>query len=326
MTRWFLTEYKAGGRFGVPGYTQQGGNYVHSHTGITVWADVLDLSGGASSCALAFHYTNELGFSNVTNASKAVAEMWASLQPDVDAHWGRGTYGSSKDPEAFGSREAVLTNNYYSQLVTNPDERVKDRNGNVTNQTNKEVFGDAARCAYCIPILAKAVDVYDVRVRATPEMPRPGVNVKGHSLLEGRDVLVVRALDSQGEVGALQAKLVETRRHRAAACETRLGAKDEATLGAQQGLVDALRDRGQYEEALPLQRAVLTARDDVLGKEHPNTLASAPHTGKLASLGWISFAVCVSVASSCGRFAFSVSRVAFRRPFFPKLCLLGFQQ
>ena len=113
----------------------------------------------ARSLVVLFHYTTQLGFANITDHNRESAEIFASLQ-DENALFGQGVYATQRAPDAFGSREAVLRNNYRTQIDEDPAllEQWRDR------------------AAYCVPVIAERRVAFNVAERATPEMPGPGVN------------------------------------------------------------------------------------------------------------------------------------------------------
>ena len=107
------------------------------------------------------------------------------------------------------SVEAVLYNNYMKTILDNPD-KLRER-------------WDFALC--CIPILVDHEACFDVRTQATPEMKGPGLDKWGKALDEtdlmaahmqeqpqdlqeklrklrdrGRDVVVLRIVDPQGDI------------------------------------------------------------------------------------------------------------------------------
>ena len=170
----FLDGYPAGRWLDLPGYELEydalAGTDVYTHeSGVKLWTNVIDVSGGAKEKACFIHYTTPLAFLNMTNSSKAAAEVWASLKPE-NALFGSGIYGSAKGPDEYGSKEAILWNNYRAQIKPGGEWEQMYQDG------DPFVWG---RVEYGVPIIAAARDVYNAHTQATPEMVHgPGKSAK----------------------------------------------------------------------------------------------------------------------------------------------------
>ena len=103
------------------------------------------------------HYTTPIAFVNMTNASKTSAEVWASLVP-AQSLFGKGIYGSAKAPDEYGSKDAILWNNYRAQINTGGEWEKKYKDN------CESVWG---RVDYCVPIIAAADDVYNAHKHMT---------------------------------------------------------------------------------------------------------------------------------------------------------------
>ncbi|CAE7312929.1 Klc, partial [Symbiodinium sp. CCMP2456] len=141
-------QYLAGGLFGHEDYEFIQDEWVwrHKPLDIKVWADVLDLS-SETEPRVYFHYTSHLGFRNITDPSKATAEVFASMvtpEPGKDkkglnAYWGQGVYATRRPPDEWKDEDErpclhkLLDNNYGS--------------------TYKRDHYKRFRADYCIPIL-----------------------------------------------------------------------------------------------------------------------------------------------------------------------------
>ena len=84
LREFFQKGYEAGASFENEEYSfsEDDWGYVHKKTGITVWADPLDLrEEGEHDKAgeVLFHFTTPLGYRNITNEAKEKVEVWASL-------------------------------------------------------------------------------------------------------------------------------------------------------------------------------------------------------------------------------------------------------
>ena len=179
LAYFFACEYEKGSPFKGEGYKSEwdGGMseqcvYRHIATDVRVWSDAIDVSYGAKRKVALFHFTTALGFANITNDSKDIAELYASMKEEV-ALFGQGIYTSSKEPAVFGSVDNILWNNYWTQLVED-DQRY------ARHDPRHRLREWRDRAAYCIPILASHDDVFDLSSRATPEMIYgPGKNRHG---------------------------------------------------------------------------------------------------------------------------------------------------
>ncbi|CAK9021884.1 unnamed protein product [Durusdinium trenchii] len=283
LKRYFEKAYKEGGVFYHEEYEHDADDWCWLHKGsnIKVWQDALDLTqagaggaGGAGDVECFFHYTTELGFHNITNESKELVEVFASLVTEgkkANAWWGRGVYSVRKAPNQWPNIETLLDNNYRNMMKR--DIELKGREATVEEYHS--------RVAYCIPMLVDACCAYDVSKRQTPEMVekgRPiGVNLAGKLLNEPgmppRECIVVR-VQQEEKVGHARAVLVETLRCRAEAITTHLGSEHAETLLALSRLASVLEDRGALAEAETLRRRILAAEEAQFGPEYPNTLSA----------------------------------------------------
>lgn len=123
LSEFFRKGYEAGAIFENEEYTfsEDDWGYVHKKTGITVWADPLDLRDefNPEQTEVLFHFTTPLGYRNITNESKEKVEVWASLVTQgqgANAYWGKGVYTVPKAPDEWRDREQLLDNNYRSMM------------------------------------------------------------------------------------------------------------------------------------------------------------------------------------------------------------------
>ncbi|CAK9021973.1 unnamed protein product, partial [Durusdinium trenchii] len=278
LRNYFQKDYKNGGAFDHEEYDFDVGDWCWVHKGlkIKVWADALDLTqaGGDGDVECYFHYTTELGFRNITHASKAAVEVFASLITSgekANAWWGKGVYSVRKAPDEWPSVETILDNNYRNMLKRDID--LKGREAAIQDYQS--------RVEFCIPILVNASIAYDVSKRPTPEMLEQGkpagVNLAGKLLNEAgkppRECIVVRA-QGESDIGNARAVLVETLRCRAEAAVARLGPTDGYALQAMSRLAFVLRKRGDLAEAEALRRRILDAYQAQWGAEHRQTLTA----------------------------------------------------
>mmetsp|Transcript_70709 Transcript_70709/g.199660 ORF Transcript_70709/g.199660 Transcript_70709/m.199660 type:complete len:526 (+) Transcript_70709:81-1658(+) len=303
LRSWFLKHYRqADDWFHMPGFQRVPDPWVFEHEASTVkvWRDVLDVSNGAEDVVVLFHYTNEIGFLNITAPMKRATEIWASLVTSgagANAWWGKGIYTTAKGPDDFGTCAKIIDNNF---------RRMAQRDG-------WEVY--VPRVAYCIPVMAALEDAYDVCHRATPEMEAAfgvGLNLKGQPLNEPgtmqRDQWVVRLADGEGAVQKASAKLLDTLRQRAdrssglerweargrfstvlsargnfaeaeAVCRQTLkeeeeyyGCTNEVTLKTLSSVALNVKEQGRLADAEPLYEQVGDGFVKFLGAKHPDTL------------------------------------------------------
>ena len=232
LREYFEEQYCAGGLFSHEDYEFIEEEWVwrHKPLDIKVWADVLDLS-SETEPRVYFHYTSHLGFRNITDPSKATAEVFASMvtpEPGKDkkglnAYWGQGGRLQTRemliDRQSETSSPKLETRGVYA--TRRPPDEWKDADerpclhkllDNNYGSTYKRDHYKRFRADYCIPILASAESTYDVSQRQTPEMEKegrpPGVNLAGRDLLH-REVIVIRMLGKGGGVSSARASLLE---------------------------------------------------------------------------------------------------------------------
>ncbi|CAK9052231.1 unnamed protein product [Durusdinium trenchii] len=283
---YFEKSYKQGCVFDHEEYRHDPKDWCWVHTGldVKVWQDALDLTqaSDASDVQCFFHYTNELGFRNITDPAKSVVELFASLittGEKANAWWGAGVYSVQKPPDEWPNLERLLDNNYRRMLKRDID--LKGREAAVKEYRS--------RVSFCIPILVNASVAYDVSKRRTPEMVKQGkpvgVNLAGMPLNEDgmppRQCFVIR-VETEEEVGNARAVLMEAVRCRAKAIEERLGSEHFETLKASSRLANVLTARGDYAEAEPLQRQALAISEAATLREVQKLVETMYCAGNLA--------------------------------------------
>ena len=169
LRRYFETFYREGGEFQSEEY-QDSEDFDHSwkhlRTGIVVWKDAIDVSGGPGANAF-FHYTGELPFWNITALEKEAAEVWASLRTEgerANAWWGHGVYSVPKSPDRWADPMELLDNNFRNMMKRDVALHGEDYVRRV----------HPPRASFCIPLLIDPENAYDVSVRPTPEMEAAG--------------------------------------------------------------------------------------------------------------------------------------------------------
>ncbi|CAK9113812.1 Kinesin light chain 4 (KLC 4) (Kinesin-like protein 8), partial [Durusdinium trenchii] len=283
---YFEKNYKQGRLFDHEEYRHDPKDWCWVHTGldVKVWQDALDLTQAddASDVQCLFHYTNELGFKNITDLRKTAVELFASLittGEKANAWWGAGVYSVQKPPDEWPNLERLLDNNYRRMLKRDID--LKGREAAVKEYRS--------RVSFCIPILVNASMAYDVSKRRTPEMVKQGkpvgVNLAGMPLNEDgmppRQCFVIR-VDTEEEVGNARAVLMEAVRCRAKAIEERLGSEHFETLKASSRLANVLTARGDYAKAEPLCRRVLANYETATLREVQKLMETMYYAGDLA--------------------------------------------
>ncbi|CAK0911477.1 unnamed protein product [Prorocentrum cordatum] len=317
LKRFFERGYHWGGAFEHPDYCVADGHcWEHRGTGIRVWRDAIDLSGGRASARVVFHYTSPIAFDCITAPEREAEEVWASLVTEgegANAWWGKGVYTVPLAPHQWDSVAEILDNNFRNMMA-------RDVVSKGRAFVNEEY---PPRVAFCVPILALPDSLYDVSVRPTPEMEaagkRAGESLAGKLLDEpGKPRRCCVVLRVQGvpevEVEGARSRLVVALRARAEAASERFGEHHRDAVDAAQRLgnvllaqgsavlerrermlgpehpdtliavscqASLLRARGRLQETEPLYRRVLEASERTLGLEHRDTLTSV---GNLASL------------------------------------------
>ena len=266
LREYFEKHYREGGTFCHPDYTYGGDDIVwtwmHKPTGIQVWRDVIDLTSGDGGQVF-FHYTSELAFENITHASKAAAEIWASLRtegPNANAWWGKGIYTVPLPPDQWESREQLLDNNFRNMMQRDRDSDDPQKGPAYVDREYPK------RAAFCVPILIDPANAFDVSIRATPEMvlagKEPGRNLGDKLLNEpGKPPRCCVVLRVSGEDGVQNARgqLLHTLRQRVHLAPADLEAKERL------GVVLSLR--GFYQEVLPLRQGMVAFSESTYGPE-----------------------------------------------------------
>lgn len=301
LTKYFKGPYKAGELFGGSKYQYRHDNelhidvLVHCCSGIKVWDMALDLTGhgAAGAVRVLYHYTNRMGFASIAGRSKKDVEVLASLE-DQATHFGCGVYTTSKEPDAFGSKDEVLLNNYWprcgdrnegEQHEANVLARTGLMSANPHDPQNSEtcraILSNPKRrdCAdYCIPIIAPAGLVYDIWQRAPPDLasrvPGLGYNKWGELQWRGRDVKVLQVSEGaqlcSGRASAEGKVLVMWMRIELS--EERRGRYAPATLRCRRELAALFAARGRFEDAEGLSRQAFEASKKAFGPRHHETL------------------------------------------------------
>lgn len=236
--------------------TERGG------TGIKVWRDAIDLSSGPGADALVvFHYTDAVGFRNITNTAKEEQEVFASLKTegdDANAWWGKGVYTVFKAPDEWEDGiPSLLDNNFRNMMARDLEKEGQDY---VTRKYKP-------RAEYCIPIIVDRADAYDVSKRATPEMEAkgkpPGENLAGKLLTEPgrpeRQCVVVRMQDA-GVVTSARGRLLNALRKRDQEWSETASINGSCCVERHR-LVEVLRDLGHLDEAEEKARALVESGD-----------------------------------------------------------------
>ena len=272
---YFEKHYREGGHFDHPDYEDYDcvrWTWRHKPTGIQVWKDVIDLTGGHGG-RVYFHYTAQLAFENITHPSKEAAEILASLRthsPKANAWWGQGIYTVPKPPDQWKTCFQLLDNNFRNMMKRDQEEYGRD-------YVEK---GYPPRVAFCVPILIEEINAHDVATRATPEIieagTKPGTNLADKLLNETgtppRTCVVLRISGEEGVENA-RGRLLDALRAR----QAHPSAKHEDTIR----LAEVLRKRGLYEEAFPLLTEVLQLLETEFGVEHEYSLKAAADLGIL---------------------------------------------
>lgn len=285
--------------------------YEHGATGIKVWAEAVDLRGEAplEPYMVLFYYTSRTGLGCIApdGADRAAALAGTS---DPQGHFGSGIYTSCREPQVFGSKEAVLYNCYWPRVgdsqVTdpghathllargNPDAGPEDKMNRPVCEAILADAGQRQLADYCVPLLVPQRFAFNIWERMPPDLAGwcPGCNRWGEQQWAGRDLWVVQvafpaAVNSRDcKVGILRKRLELL--HRAK------GRHHADTLDCVSTLAWMLKDLGQYADAEGLFRYEMQASEELCGPAHPDTLTAADNlAGLLKAMGIFEEAECL---------------------------------
>eukprot|EP00931_Biecheleriopsis_adriatica_P067217 TRINITY_DN4139_c0_g2_i1.p1 TRINITY_DN4139_c0_g2~~TRINITY_DN4139_c0_g2_i1.p1 ORF type:complete len:460 (+),score=70.97 TRINITY_DN4139_c0_g2_i1:56-1381(+) len=166
-------------------YRVGNGVILHEESGIEVCYPPIQIGKASDSDILVFHYAGFGSFQLIVS-NKSCKHLLASKGHEC-AHYGDGVYGTVKAPHEFGSKYAVIVNNY-----TNSADRSKQR-------TDSDCWLKKGRADFCIPIKVSRSIVYNVMREKTPEIPQPGHRRDGKAIRSDRDIWVIRTSNSAGE-------------------------------------------------------------------------------------------------------------------------------
>eukprot|EP00931_Biecheleriopsis_adriatica_P024721 TRINITY_DN15333_c0_g1_i8.p1 TRINITY_DN15333_c0_g1~~TRINITY_DN15333_c0_g1_i8.p1 ORF type:complete len:414 (-),score=86.12 TRINITY_DN15333_c0_g1_i8:42-1160(-) len=166
------------------GYVFGHGAILHSPSGIEVSIPPIQVGQPDTGDIIVFHYADFKAFQLIVGNKR-----WKHLRAsrgDECAHYGDGIYGTSKAPHEFGSKYAVVVNNY-----TNSSDLEKQR-------AASQRWLDMGRADICIPIKVSPSIAYNVLERAAPEVPRAGFKHDGTAIRSDRDIWIIRTSNSTG--------------------------------------------------------------------------------------------------------------------------------
>eukprot|EP00406_Dinophysis_acuminata_P051629 CAMPEP_0179307868 /NCGR_PEP_ID=MMETSP0797-20121207/50859_1 /TAXON_ID=47934 /ORGANISM="Dinophysis acuminata, Strain DAEP01" /LENGTH=330 /DNA_ID=CAMNT_0021017557 /DNA_START=99 /DNA_END=1088 /DNA_ORIENTATION=- len=226
---WYQEKYLEGVPFTLMGFGRIASEacYHHKASDVKVWQDCLDLSQGSPNVIALFHYTDYIGYQNITAPEKQAAEIWASLYTHDDgvhsanAWYGKGAYASVKGPDDFHAEFSQNPKFFKQFKIQSPADLIVD------NNFRKMAIRDGfpayqPKVKFCIVLLVRREDCYDVETQQTPEMAEygvpPGHNLKGDKMNEPgkpqRDQWVIR-VEGEGSVQNARAGMVDVLRRRA---------------------------------------------------------------------------------------------------------------
>lgn len=211
---------------------------------IWVWSLAVDLRPtNTDNFIVLFHYTNILGFIDVTGSGQA---LLVSME-NKGGHFGQGIYATKQEPAQWGSRRFILQNNYtngdpFKEGPVDPAVKMWDDNNPEGN-----------RAAFCIPIIVPQEFAYN----------------KGRIVHQKRDIFVI-------PTGQLPKKLVgveQILRNRIALFQRERGGSDPETLEAIGELADRLRVQGAQEkqEAKGMYKELVEGSRVTYGDKHAKT-------------------------------------------------------
>eukprot|EP00931_Biecheleriopsis_adriatica_P067218 TRINITY_DN4139_c0_g2_i2.p1 TRINITY_DN4139_c0_g2~~TRINITY_DN4139_c0_g2_i2.p1 ORF type:complete len:384 (+),score=60.26 TRINITY_DN4139_c0_g2_i2:56-1153(+) len=166
-------------------YRVGNGVILHEESGIEVCYPPIQIGKASDSDILVFHYAGFGSFQLIVS-NKSCKHLLASKGHEC-AHYGDGVYGTVKAPHEFGSKDAVIVNNY-----TNSSDPLKQK-------TDSERWLKMGRADFCIPIRVSASMAYNVMETVLPEIPKPGHRRDGKAIRPDRDIWVIRCSNLAGE-------------------------------------------------------------------------------------------------------------------------------
>ena len=221
---------------------------------IWVWSLAVDLRPTITdNFIVLFHYTNILGFIDVTGSGQA---LLVSME-NKGGHFGQGIYGTKQEPAQWGSRRFILQNNY-----TNGDP-FKEGPGDPALKMWDDNNPEGNRAAFCIPIIVSQEFAYSIHNFDE------GYDHKGRKVHQKRDIFVI-------PTGQLPKRLVgveQILRNRIALFQRERGGSDPETLEAIGELADRLRVQGAQEkqEAKGMYRELVEGCRVTHGDKHAKT-------------------------------------------------------
>jgi len=191
LTEYFLAKAR-GGKSELPdGYVPEviKGVPVLRHKGsdVILKAQPLRPTSASNDLAVVYHYAPPGAFFPICLSGEVWATLLRTAKNDKDTCHGDGVYTTGKSPCEFGSKEAILINNF------------SNKTDYIEQISNIQKHLDCAD--FCIPLLVPATAVYDVMKVSTPEQCyTPGYNRHGKRLRADCDVRVVVLQDLSGKV------------------------------------------------------------------------------------------------------------------------------
>lgn len=168
-----------------PGYVEGNGVIAHVRTNVTMLCPPLQVGPVSEDSLVLYHYTHEFAFRMIVGNKDCKFLMASRAQR---AHFGEGVYTSSKAPNQFMSKDAILLNNYTNK------EDPSDQEAQIATWRKKGVVD------YCVPMVVDRSCAINVRRQKTKEMTEVGVTAHGNEpIRDGRDIWVVVLPDQNGE-------------------------------------------------------------------------------------------------------------------------------
>lgn len=251
LSEFFSLAYERGAQYAGEGFVDEVDSdlneriYRHSASGIKVWQDALHMAGSAADKVTLFYYVDAESFASITYVPRMIDE--------VSLLFGEGIFASTKSPGEFGTREAVLWNNYWTQLQED------DAAGCSRDDPRHRLKQWASFTDYCIPVLAAKGEALEAQWN--------------EQVQKSRDVWAVRLSDAKQRGYASRECLLQYRGQRCRQCQAKLGSDHPETLSAKNSVARSLALIGNLAEAGDLFSEVLSGRERLLGLEHQDTLS-----------------------------------------------------
>lgn len=232
-------------------------------TGVKLLAWPLDTAPESDNKAAFVHFTDSKGIRGILHPARKQQEVRTSKVTDgpwANALFGQGVYVLRKGPYLWPSKEAIIYNNWKSQID----------DGSETYDSLRP------KVEYAIVVLVKPGQAISPQCKQTRDMRDRGVPA-GHNLrwqeLGERDLVVLQCDGPAMSRKGAQMQLLPLLKRRADACGLTLGPSEVLTLQTRHALAKLLVLAREEASAAGVLQGLACTMAEKLGKDHPETLA-----------------------------------------------------